>query len=228
MVSPTILRPRDRPRGRAFNLGAPANSNDPVPPHRHETVLHVLARLSLGDPEQRLTLAVLRRELGPRAFGLVILAFALPNLVPVTGIPGLSIVTGAALIFFTLQLAVGHREPYLPRWLTRRGFTRGQIGRIVARLDPILRQIERLLARRLPRLVSGNGARAVAAVSFLLSLALLLPAPYATALPASAIALLALALISGDGVLAIAGYAVAAITACFLPTLDLWQRFLAG
>jgi hypothetical protein len=236
MVSPTILRPRDRPRGRAFDLGAPANSNEPLPPHRQEAISDVLARLSLGDPEQRLTLAILRREFGPRAFGLPILVFALPNLLPVT-VPGVSIVTGAALIFFTFQLAVGHAEPYLPRWLMRCGFTRGQLARIVARLDPVLRRIEGLVTHRLPALMSVNGTRAIAAVSFLLSFVLLLPIPFATALPASAIALLALALVGGDGTLAIAGYAVVAVTAWFFPTLvmtgltvagDLWQRLVAG
>ena len=237
MVSPTTLRPRDKQRGRPFDLGAPANSNDPIPPCRHEPVSDVLARLSLGDPEERLTLAVLRREFGPRAFGLMILLFALPNLLPVTGIPGLSTFTGAVLIFFTLQLAFGRPEPYLPRWLMRRSFTRGQLARIVAKLDPVLRRVERLIPHRLPALVSANGERAIAGVSFLLSLVLLLPIPFVNALPASAIALLALALIGRDGILAIAGYAVAAVTAWFLPTLvmtgiavsgDLWQRFVAG
>src|SRR5687768_1820335 len=98
MVPPTIQRPRDKRGGRALNLGSPANSNDPMPPRKHEAVSDVLTRLSLGDPEEPLTLAVLRREFGPRAFGLMILLFALPNLLPVTGVPGLSTFTGAALI----------------------------------------------------------------------------------------------------------------------------------
>ncbi len=119
-------------------LLVPADSNQATPPRgrrRHETVSEVLVHLTVGDPEERLTLASLRREFGPRAFGLLILLFALPNLLPVTGIPDLSTFTGAALIFFALQLA--------------------------------------------------------------------------NVLPASAIALLALALIGRDGLLAVAGYAVA-------------------
>jgi hypothetical protein len=184
-----------------------------------QTLSAIFAGLGHGAPEERLTLADLRRQLGERGFGLMILVLAIPNCLPIAVVPGFSVVTGAGLVFFTLQLCLDKPEPYLPGWLMRREFTRGSLASVAAKADPFLRWVERLVAPRLGGLVTGTGERVLGAVALLLSITLLLPIPFANFLPAAAITLFALALISRDGVLSILGYAVAAATAFFLPTL---------
>lgn len=198
------------------HLGDPAQPGEPAPPQSLSTVF---AALAAGPPEDPVTLSELRAQLGERAFGLMILVLAIPNCLPVAAIPGFSVLTGAGLVFFTLQLCLDSPEPYLPRWLMRRAVPRGKLSAVLGKTVPFLRWIERLIAPRWSNLVTGRGERVMGAVALLLSVTLLLPIPFANFLPAAALSLFALALVSRDGLFSVLGYLVTAATAWFLPAL---------
>lgn len=201
---------------------SPPHDSDPTPPAEPasaHSLSKLFAALADGPPEEPLTLAQLRRELGERAFGLMILVLAIPNCLPVAAIPGFSVLTGAGLVFFTLQLCLDQPEPYLPRWLMRRAVARGKLSASLGKTIPFLRWIERFIAPRWSTLVTGTGERVMGAVALLLSVTLLLPIPFANFLPAAALSLFALALVSRDGLFSVLGYLVTAATAWFLPAL---------
>lgn len=210
---------------------------DEPTPGGAESISAVLARLADGASGEKVTLAQLRRQLGERAFGLMIFVLAIPNCLPIAALPGFSVITGIGLVFFTLQLSVDQREPYLPRWLMRRSFPRGHLQKVLVKAAPLLRQVEKLVVPRWSGLVTGTGERVLGVVALLLSITLLLPIPFANFLPAAALTVFALALISRDGVLSLLGYGLTAVTAWFLPALfagafdlgrELWERYGAA
>ncbi|WP_083943331.1 exopolysaccharide biosynthesis protein [Allorhizobium taibaishanense] len=151
------------------------------------------ARISVGD---------LFHAMGDRAFGALILIFALPNIVPTP--PGTSAVTGAPLVFLSAQLMLG-LKPWLPGWITERSLARTDFAAIVSRIAPWLARGERLLKPRLGFLVSGPMEHLLGIMAFILAVILALPIPLGNILPAIALSLFAFALLERDGLYALFG-----------------------
>jgi hypothetical protein len=160
--------------------------------------------------EPRLTMGDLRDALDDRGFGVLILIFALPNLVPVN-IPLLSAVLGLPLVLLAAQLAYGRHKPWLPDWLARQSFPRLGFAAVVMHASPYLERAERLLRPRLPDLLSWTGERLIGVALFILAVVLTAPIPFGNWLPAFAIAIIGLALVEKDGVAVLIGLAVGAI-----------------
>lgn len=192
--------------------------------HRTSTVLREFLDSQTGE---RVSLGSLRDALGDRGFGVLLLIFALPNLVPVN-VPLLSAVLGAPLVLLAAQLAYGRHEPWLPDWLTGRSFPRESFTAVVRRALPALGRIETLLRPRLTILLSWTGERLVGVVILLLALILTLPIPFANWLPAFGIALFGLAIVEKDGLAVLAGFAaaVASVVVAGAVVIGLIKAFL--
>jgi hypothetical protein len=85
-----------------------------------ETASEVLRRLTLGDPEDRVSFGQMLDALGERGFGLLLILFAVPNLLPFPGVPGVSFVTGMAILVIAVQLILARDEPAFPAWVAAR------------------------------------------------------------------------------------------------------------
>jgi len=163
-----------------------------------------------SQTEPRVTMGALRDALDDRGFGVLILIFALPNLVPVN-IPLLSAVLGLPLVLLAAQLAYGRHKPWLPDWLARQSFPRLGFAAVVMHASPYLERAERLLRPRLPGLLSWTGERLIGVALLILGVVLTAPIPLGNWLPAFAIAILGLALVEKDGVAVLIGLAVGVI-----------------
>ena len=170
----------------------------------------LLAHIAAGPPEERLTLSEFSALLRDRAWGGLLLTFALINILPLP--PGTTVVTGIPLIILTAQMTAGRATPWFPRRFDERGVAKGDIARLVAKILPWEQRIERVFKPRLVALTKHRGARVIGAVSLLLSLILWLPIPLGNHAPAATMALFALALIYRDGLLVILGAAAALIS----------------
>lgn len=148
---------------------------------------------------------------GRRAFGGVLFAFSIPNLLPLP--PGSSTVLGLPLVLVAPQVMLGSESLWLPRSVRRRGIDRRVLGKGFDRLLPWLERIERLLAPRIGWLFGRVGDRIIGLVCTVLALVLILPIPLGNLLPAAAIALLSLGLVQRDGLVLLLGYATAAVSA---------------
>ncbi len=168
----------------------------------------VLLRLVRNFPGERLTLGDIIDGLEDRAFGLLMLLFALPNCPPMPGIPFLSTVTGTPIVFFAGQLALGQHTPWLPRWLLRRSIDRAQLLRALERIAPYVRHVEAFLRHRWPQLATGTGERVAALMALILAVILALPIPGGNLLPAWAIVFFALGVIERDGMCIAIGWGV--------------------
>jgi hypothetical protein len=158
----------------------------------------VLADFAASKARDKATIFDLIGAMGDRAFGALLICFALPNLLP---IPGISTVMAVPLLYLSGQLIVGSNAPRLPRAVTPRAVK----WRYFERLLPWIVHAERLSYPRFPLLVSPAVERGIGLLTFALSLVLLLPIPLGNMLPASAIALFGLALVQRDGFATILG-----------------------
>lgn len=166
------------------------------------------------DPEQA-TIGGLLERLSPKSYPLVMLLLAFPNLIPLPA-PGLSAAVGLPLAVLMVEMSLGYATPVLPRFLARRRISAAQLSAACRRALPYAERLEAGLRPRLGFMLSRPFERIVAVAALLLSLIIMLPIPFGNAIPALAICIIALGLLSGDGLTILAGLLVAVLGVAFI------------
>ena len=169
---------------------------------RNPQLSAVLATFARREHRETATVGDLVVAMGDRAFGALLLCFALPNLLP---IPGVSTVMAVPLIYVAFQLVCGKENCRLPRSVTRRTLR----WKYFDRLLPYIARAERVLRPRLSPLVSPGGERLIGLFVIGLAAILFLPIPLGNVAPAVSVAILGMALIQKDGLAALFGIGAA-------------------
>jgi len=172
-------------------------------PRRLSDILQDIADAP-ATPDERISLGHLIEGFGNRSFGALLFIFAVPVALPIA-IPGISAVLGAPLLFLSWQLMYGRDQPWLPEIMRNRSFRRVDFARMLQRVLPYIRRVERLVGPRLIWMTSRRGEQVIGLLAFILSVILFLPIPFGNTVPALAIAIMALAVLERDGLAAIAG-----------------------
>ncbi len=180
-------------------------------------------------PSETLTLGDLAAALGQRGFGVLVVIFALPNLLPFY-LPGLSTVVGLPMMLVAAQLALGRTRPALPGFVARRRLRRDTLRLVTARAMPWLLRVERMVRPRPSALAGARGERLVGAWVFILGLVIILPTPLTNGPPALACLILAMGLMENDSLTialgALLGLLAAALSLTILASIG-WA-LLAG
>lgn len=173
--------------------------------------------------EKRVSVAELSDTFGHRALGALLLVFGLICALPLP--PGGSTVFGLPLVLLAPQLMLGLRSPWLPRRLRRRSMRREHLAKGLQRVLPWLERVEAISRPRLGLLFTGPGQRFIGLVCTIFALVLILPIPLGNMLPAAAVSVLSLSLVQRDGLLALAGYALAtaSISVLVLAANVIWR-----
>jgi hypothetical protein len=145
-------------------------------------------------PEQ-VTLGWLMGRLGDRSFGIVLLLLALLGL-----LPGGSALAGVLLAVPAAQMVLARPGPVFPRRIAARPFEARRLARVVRRVVPVLRFMERFIRPRWPTPFRTT-KRTVGGVVLLLAASLLAPVSLSNFPPALATGLIAFAYLEKDGLL---------------------------
>ena len=175
--------------------------------HTHAPVSELILDVARGWPEQRITMGELMQAFGMRSYGLLIVLFALPNLLPVY-IPGLSPIFGVPLCIVCLQLALGYETPRLPGFLTRRSMRRADLEMIAQKAQVWLRRIERFVKPRPSILTTRVAERAIGAYGAMLALIVIVPLPFTNGPPSLACAIMAIGVMEEDSLTILVGMIV--------------------
>jgi hypothetical protein len=190
----------------------------------------IVRSLELGDDT---SIGSLADTFGERAFGVLMLIFAIPGIFPAP--PGVSAIFGLPLVLLTFQMLIDRRCMWLPASLRKRNISKSWIERLLTRSLPIIDWLERVLHPRLPMFVGSDYAwRGIGLVSFPLAVIVLLPIPFANSLPSAAIALIAAGLVEEDGLAVLLGWFSAILTivtlvalwsTIYIAALELYRHF---
>jgi hypothetical protein len=170
----------------------------------------ILREIVTSDPASVDTLGEIIIRFGRRSFGVVLFVFAMIAAVPVP--PGVSIILGLPLLFIAPQMAIGLSAPWLPARLRNKPVSVQNLDKLIERVLPRFEAAERLSRPRLTFLFGQIGDRLIGLICTALALVVMLPVPFLHGLPALAVAVFALAMFNRDGVLALIGYALTALT----------------
>lgn len=161
---------------------------------------------------------------GERAFGAVMLLFAIINMLPWP--PGGTTMTGAPLLFLSAELASGRDTLWLPRWIRQTAIRRETFRRMSGRLMQIIRFSEELSRPRLYFMTGRFGQGLIGLACLFLSAVLVLPVFGGNLIPAIAIGFFSLGVMQRDGLAVLLGWATTALTVGVLVLA--WKLVLAG
>lgn len=180
----------------------------PVPAKRSMARSLLLAVDGRRDAE--VSIGTILAGLGERSFAWSILLFAMLNLVPMPF--GSNMVTAIPLILLTGQLALGYSRIRLPAAIDRRTVSRDRFRRMVIRLKPVMRPIERIVHPRHSWLFHPRAERVTGLLLFAVSLVLFAPIPMSGWIPAFALFVTALGLVERDGLIVMIGLVIGAFS----------------
>lgn len=155
-----------------------------------------------------LTLRQLEEALRGRGLAMVIFVLAFPFCLPVPLI-GVSIPFGLAIAVLGLRLGFGFK-PWLPGGLLDKEIPGAVLARVLRAGAGVARWLERVVRSRWD-FTRWPGMRGMIGVAIALcGLGLILPVPFTNMLVGAAVALLALGIMEGDGLLVVLGFLAAA------------------
>ncbi len=177
---------------------------EPAPtPRPRRRLLRRLFRVA-GERKDadEISVAEVVAKLGDRSFGWLLLFFSVLSLIPM---PGGGIVTAIPIFVVLGQMALGYPQVRLPDWVTRRRVNRRTWQRLVMRMTPVIRPIERMLQPRMEHVLSPRNERLIGAFQCLTNFALFLPVPLSGFIPAAALVITGLGLVERDGLVVLIG-----------------------
>lgn len=181
---------------------------DEAPAKHGGRLSEILDSIALDTERERVSVADIFSAMGDRAFGALILIFAIPNVFPTP--PGTSALTGAPLVFLAAQLMLG-QSPWLPKIIANRSMTREDFASIVTRISPWLARGERMLKPRLKFLIYPPAEYLTGFLCLILAIVLTLPVPLGNILPALAICFFSFGILERDGVCVLIGSAICVV-----------------
>lgn len=187
--------------------------------HPNASLSSLLSDFAEKFTNERVRVRDITESLGQRSFGFILLIFALPNSLPIIGIPGVSTITGLPMLFVAVQMALGHKRVYLPRWIADSSLSTANFQTLIRKSVPWLRRVEKLMKPRIAFLTQGSAERWLGAFCVLLAFLLALPIPLGNLLPALGVLFIALGLIESDGVCVLAGLSIGVAAWVFLSGL---------
>ncbi|ADM09918.1 Uncharacterized ABC-type transport system, permease component [Parvularcula bermudensis HTCC2503] len=156
-----------------------------------------------AHPEGEATLSTLLDRLDERAFGLLLLFFALPCCIPfLWGIPQ---IVALPMLALAAQLAAGREAPWLPDGLRDRRIDIQSMRGVVQRTARYLGWVERFARPRFSTLTDGAAVRVVGALMLIPCASILVPLPSTNTAPGIGVAIASIGLIERDGLLVIVG-----------------------
>jgi hypothetical protein len=178
----------------------------------------VLLELVRAFPRERISVQDLIDGLGDRSWGFALLLFGLLSAIAI--IPGLATLTAVPLFFFGLQMLIGYRTPWLPRFIAKRDLGRADLETAIVAGKPIMQQIERICRPRLTFLIGRPSERVLGLLVFVLAVIIALPGPFTNFPPGMAIVFMSIAIIERDGLMLLAGL-ITSVIALYLGWLVL-------
>lgn len=171
------------------------------------TITTLLAALLKDITGDTITVAQILDHLHERGFGFVLLLFALPAALPLPAV-GVGTVLGPPLVLLTLQQMIGRRTLWLPEKFKARTLTRGALEKFISTAIPFLQKLEILIRPRLGFIMQGAFSSLIGICGFIMALSVCLPLPLTNTIPSFGIAVMALGVISRDGLAVIAGMVI--------------------
>lgn len=198
-----------------------------------QTVSQVLHTLSQQDPHSPISVGHIMDALGYRGFGMLLVVFCAIPALPIPA-QGIATVLAIPVLLIALQIIIGKRTPWLPKWITRKTIAGKTFITAIEKLTPYLHFFERFTKPRLLYMTTSIGERFIGIFAFIFAISMALPIPFSNTVPSAGIVVMALGLIERDGLAVKCGMILGSIGIFITYTIytvgtefliELWQQF---
>ncbi|MBY0422993.1 MAG: exopolysaccharide biosynthesis protein [Parvularculaceae bacterium] len=193
----------------------------------HGSASGILSRMAALAEGPRISVGALVDGLEGRAFGMLLLIFAIPALIPF--LVGVHSAVGIPLAMLAWQMVLGRKEPWLPEAIRKQEIDVTAFRKMTTSVVPWIKRAEAVTKPRLDFLTNGVFERVLAAFVIFFAGIIFLPGPGTNGVPGFCVALIALGLIERDGVIASIGvilgvsYVVLAAGVIWIAVVKLWE-----
>lgn len=164
-----------------------------------------------SNPNDRITIGDLMLAMNSGGFGLVLMFFSLPILIPLP--PPFPSLFSIPLVIFAAQMMIGLEAPKLPKIISKKTIKRAILANILEKSSIYFAKVETILKPRLLFLSRGIFERIIGFFLFIFALLILTPLPLSNFLPGIAILVVSFGLIEKDGIIIILGLLIGIIGA---------------
>lgn len=168
---------------------------------------------------RKLTYQHLLEMLGNRAFGVVLLFFALPSAMPFSAIPGVSVIFSVPILIFACQMIVARKTLWLPKAIANRTVNHKTISKVIHTTVPYLVKMEYFLKPRWTFMDNRFMEILNGAMIFCLALLLMLPIPFSNFIFGGLLIIFSLGLIAKDGLFILIGHLISIFYISFISIL---------
>ncbi|MGP4712679.1 exopolysaccharide biosynthesis protein [Psychrobacter sp. DM8] len=188
--------------------------------HSDTSLTTVLHKIEPDKNTDKVSIGDVMSALSEKGFGPLLFAPALIAIMPTGGIPGVPTVCGVIIALISIQMLFGKQRPWLPKFIDKVSFEQDKLHKGVAIAEKATKRIDKIVKPRLTVLSSDKAKKLAAAVCVFAALAMipLEVVPFAVMIPAAAIILFAIGLITEDGYVFLAALLLSIVTAYFLVT----------
>ena len=160
----------------------------------------ILRQLLENNPDKSFTVEKISASLGTSSFGASLLAFSIPEVLPIP-VPGMSAIVAVPTAIISGQMIAGYKEIRLPKWLLKRSVPRKAIAGAIKAILPALERAERATKPRGRWVNHPLTKRLLGVFIFLMAFIIALPVPGTNIPPAIAIFVTSLGMIERDGLM---------------------------
>lgn len=178
----------------------------------------VLYQIEPNKNTNKVSIGDIMDALSEKGFGPLLFAPALIAIMPTGGIPGVPTVCGVIIALISIQMLFGKKRPWLPKFINKVTFEQDKLHKGVKIAAKATRWIDKSVKPRL-ELFCSDKAKKLAAMICIFAAFAMIPlelVPFAVMVPAAAIILFAVGLITEDGYVYLAALFFSALTAYFL------------
>ncbi len=181
--------------------------------------------------KERISFIEISSHLCDRGFAILIILFAFPMAIPLPYPPGFTTILGLPLLFLSWQMLLGYDKPALPKILANKSINSSHLAFAVNKTEKYFKFLESKLRGRLPYLSSTSGEKIIGFISLLCSISIVMPIMFGNAIPSAGICIMAIGLLSRDGLVIIIGIItslIGIIVSIFIVVLFLYGAKLAA
>lgn len=193
---------------------APCTNEQDPSDTRAESVENVIERARNGLHEGKVSVRDVVEALGRASFAPLLLVPALVVVTPASGIPLLSSICGISIALIAIQMLFGRAHVWLPDWIMRRSIPEARLAKAFDWLTPIARFLDRITRVRLRALVERPFLLVPQLLAFLSGavMPLLEVLPFTSSMLGATVSLLAVGMVTRDGLLVVLGVLVIVAT----------------
>lgn len=182
-------------------------------------VSEILREFIAHHQESEITIRAMVTYFGERAFGFLLLVFALICIIPLP-IPGIHMFLAIPLFYLSVQQMAGRHQVWFPDKVLDYKIPRRAFEDISAKAIPWIMRIEKISKPRLEFLTRGWCFCLFGALTFYITAFLSIPLPLTNLVPAIGISLIAIGFLNRDGLALIIGAVIGILWS--------WLWFIVG